>query len=404
MKTYYIEYIVGTIKETKYLEVKNKEEIFSYCQKNNYTLLKYNKINPIIKFLSNIFSKEKTENRKTLNDVDTYKIIKALYIINYAEISTSRRLQYTIKSVHNKKLTPLIYKFYDYIKEGYETSKALRLIGLSDYVVYSVKVGNETGELTEIYKKIMEVLENKLETSKKIRKLLVNPFIYLTLLFGMFHFYMFFYYQQIKEILKYMDKSKFPDITNTFLNWSDYATSSLNHGIIFVLITSVVYWGSIYILIKLVKTIIKFIPGLKNILVYEDYIIFFSLLNVSLSSNTMLFRAIQLATEAIKNYNFKKKLFNASEEIEDGTLFSEITKNKNLFNNDFECESAIANFEETKETKHFEILIQMQKKKLNDTISTLSAFIQPLLLLIVVFFIIILQYAANAPMWTFGEN
>jgi type II secretory pathway component PulF len=287
--------------------------------------------------------------------------------------------------------------------DGMEISEALKLIGLSDYIVQSIKVGSLTGEITEIYKRVMEVLQNKLETKKKIKKLLVSPLISFSLLFGMFQFYMFFYYQQTKEILKYMDQTKFPDITLLFLGWSDYAVSSVMNGILFLSMSLFVF-VSIYVIFKnLIKSVVRYIPGLKNILMYEDYIVFFSLLHVALSSNILLFRAIELSTEALKSYNLKKNLIKAVEEIESGGVqFSEVAIRNKIFNSDFESEAAISNFEETTDTKHFEILIEMQKEKLNDVIGTLSTFIQPILLLVIVICIIVLQYAANAPMWTFG--
>ena len=404
MKTFKIEYIFGNIKESKTITVKNKEELYEYCQKNNYILHKYHEESFIVTFLNNFFNTDKSA-RKILNDFDTFKIIKALYIMNYAQIPTSRRLKYMQQSVKSKKLTPLIIKWNEYMTDGMEVSEALKLIGLSDYVVHSVKVGSQTGEITEIYKKIMEVLQNKLETRKKIKKLLINPMISLSLLFGMFQFYMFFYYQRTKDILKYMDSSKFPEITNLFLGWSDYAVSSFTNGVIFVVVSFGVFFSVFYTLGQIMKSILKYIPGLKNILVYEDYIIFFSLLQVALSSNILLFRSIELSTEALKNYNLKKSLLKAVEEIESGGVqFSEVAIRNKIFNGDFEAEAAISNFEETTDTKHFEILIEMQKEKLNDVMGLLSAFIQPILLLLIVIAIIVLQYAANAPMWSFGES
>jgi len=406
MKTYTIEYINNGKKEKKKIEIKNKEEIIEFCERNGYMLIKAKEENSFIKFFHSLSKKKKNSNNiKILNDKDTYKIIKALYILNYAQIPPSRRLEYMQKTIKSKKLNQLIVYWNEYMTDGMEVSEALKLIGMNDYIVHSVRVGSETGEITAIYKKIMEVLENKLNTKKKIKSLMVHPLISFTLLFAMFQFYIFFYYQQVRNILKYMNKNQFPEITKILLNWSNYATSSFFHGTVFLLSSLFVFIMFFYLGSLLVKKTIIYIPGLKNVLKYEDYIVFFSLLNVALSSNILLFRAIELSSKAVSDKKLKNKLLNAVSEIESGGVsFSKLAINNAIFNKDFESEAAISNFEETTDTKHFEILIEMLQEKLNDVIKVLSSFIQPILVLIIVIVIVILQYAANAPMWTFGKG
>lgn len=404
MKVYVIEYIVGNTKEKRNVEAKNLDELFEFCQRNNYILHSYKEENIFVKIKNKIFSGSK-DIKKTLNDKDSYRIIKALYILNYAQIPPSRRLAYMLQSVKTKRLLPLVRKWDEYMTEGAEVSEALNKIGMSEYIVYSVRVGSISGEVTESYKKIMQVLENKLDTRKKVRSLLTSPMISFTLLYAMFLFYMFFYYQQIQDILKYMDQSKFPTITIKFLAWSNYATSSALHGFLFVVMSATIFLSTIYFSAMLIKKALPYIPGLKNILRYQDYIVFFSLLNIALSSNISIFKSIRLSAEAIGNYKLRLALISSAEKIESGGVsFSEVSTKEKIFNGDFESEAAIANFEETTDTKHFELLISMQQEKLNDVIRGLSAFIQPILMLVIVAAIIVFQYAANAPMWTFGKG
>jgi len=406
MKVYIIEGYIDTTKINRRVEVLNKEGLNEYCIRYGITLKSYKEENIFIKIKNKIFNKNKGNIKKILNDQDSYTIIKALHILTYARIPLNRRLEYLLQSVKTKKLQELIKKWDTIMTQGREVSDALNEIGMSDYIVHSVHVGSNSGQLIESYEKILEVLKNKLDTRKKIKSLLRSPMISFVLLFAMFQFYILYYYQQVQNILKYMDKEKFPKISVIFLNWSDYAHESIFHTILFILMSLSVFVLFFYSLSWIGKKIIRFIPGLRNILKYEDYIIFFSLLHIALSSGSIsLFTSIRQAAEAVKDYKLKLKLISASEKIESGGVsFSTLVKKENIFNNDFESEAAIANFEETTDVLHFKILIEMQQEKLNDVINILSTLIQPLLMLVVVAAIIVFQYAATAPMWTFGSG
>jgi len=243
MKVYIIEGYIDNTKIIRRVEVLNKEGLNEYCMRNNITLRKYKEESFLIKIKNRFFSKNKEEYKKKLNDKDSYTIIKALHILTYAQIPLNRRLEYLLQSVKTKKLQTLVKQWDNIMIEGSEVSEALRAIGFSDYIIHAVHVGSNSGQLLESYEQILKVLKNKLDTRKKIRSLLTSPFVSFFLLFAMFQFYMFFYYQQVKDILKYMDSTKFPDITNVFLSWSDYATSGIFHGIIFVTLTIGVFIG-----------------------------------------------------------------------------------------------------------------------------------------------------------------
>jgi type II secretory pathway component PulF len=387
---------VKTIKH----KANNTTEIYDYCKQNKYIIKKIRQEN---NFISKI--KEQKENvikqsnaKSSFTTEDITEFIGALLLAEDADMNTKERYEYMSEVLEKPKLKFALDRFNDDVINGMEPSDALNKIGMPNYITRSIRVGGETGDLKPIYKKIIEMLETTLETKKKIGKMLMMPKISMGFLYVMFLFFVMFFFTKIKETLGTMiDYNNIPEISKVFF---DLNVTSTENPIMFVSISLFILIAFYKIVYFLISKIIKYMPVLNKIYLYEDMIRFFSLLSVSLSSNIPIVKAIEYSANSIKDKTMQTKLFEIARKIEEGGIsFSEVAKKDKVF--DKVSIIFIRNAEKTNNGSiYYDKLTKIFTEKLNTTIERASTFITPFTYLIIAGFVLLIYYASMSPMWS----
>lgn len=400
MNIYNITVITSDNEEKKIKhKAENTADIYNYCKQNNFVIKKIRQESSLIfKFKDGTDKVFKTSTKKSNFSIkDIHEFISALLLAEDADMNSKERYEYMYEVLDSQKLKFSLERFHDDVINGMEPSDALNKIGMPDYITRSIRVGGETGDLKPIYRKIIEMLDTNMDTKKRIGKMLMMPKISLGFLYGMFLFFVMYFFSKIKETLGTMiDMNSIPDISKLFFDWNDLA----NHNpIMFIGVSLFIVLGFYKITYFGISKIIKYMPVLNKIYLYEDMIRFFSLLSVSLSSNIPIVKAIEYSSNAIKDKTMQSKLLEVARKIEEGGVsFSEVVKKNKIFDN--VSIIFIRNAEKTNNGSiYYDKLTNIFMDKLNTTIDRASAFITPFTYIIIAIFILIIYYASMSPMW-----
>ena len=407
LKIYNIEYILPngvTKKESK--PFNSVEEILDFMKENNFTLKKY-KINYLKTgsyYLLRILLPKK--HRVTLKDKELLVLLKLLKnMARYRQDEAKMQIMFENFGKNDKRyksLKNVLNKLSMALSYGISLDKALEQIGVPKYITKSIKVGNESGKAEEVYNKIIDLINVKIQTQRKISKMLLMPKITIFFLYAYFLLLMFFIVPKTKQLLSSLSpNTKLPEITQTLYDLSEKANA---HPILFVL-------GSMGLLIITYKfiywffaKITRYIPKVKDVFLAEDFTLLSALLSVSLSARIQLHDAISFAAEAVNDPKLKIELFEIADKVGNkGQKFSQALKavgfdKSNYYKKDFY--NLVYSMEETGElNKAFEELTEEFKERLEDSIETATTFINPVVLIVIAGTLITLYGAVNAPLF-----
>lgn len=345
-----------------------------------------------------------------LSDRELIQLLKLLRNMNKYRKHEKKQLQifenYAKNDKRYKNLKKVLEKLASAMTRGIPVYVALDMVGVPKYVTKAIRVGEKTAGNVVVYDKLIEVLETKYETARKIKRLLNYPKIVFFVLYG--YFLMTIYYQipQTRKIMNMLDPSKFPDITKKFYAMSDYAIA---HPIGFFLISLATILVVYKILYFVISRLTRYIPYVRNVYLARDYTLLTALLSVSTAASIMITEAIAMSAEVMSLKKLKEKFLTVATEIaERGVRFSTALKEEGFdkmdsFSRDFY--NMVFAMEDTGELHlGFEDLYKDYKASMEDVIETSKEFLQPVLLFVIVVFVVIIFYAVNAPLNTMGSN
>jgi type II secretory pathway component PulF len=389
------------INEVKYFE--NFTEVEFYCNSKQYFIIssEINWGNTLLNGFYSMFSSDRKKDM--LSDEILLLLLTLLKKAQRSNLSTEERSillrEYVENGTKYKQLKNEIILFNELMISGYQLDKALDSIGVPEYISSSIKVGIESGSIDIIYEKLINLLELKHATKKKVSKILLNPKISIAFLYAYFLFTIFYMIPSSKELTKMMDEKTFPEITKTFNMYSDWANDG--NQIIFVLGTLFTLFVTYNLIFYSISKIIKYLPKLKDIYKSQNYTLIFSLLSVTVTARLSLHNSLYHAAQSLSDYELKQTLIKISNNIEKGKKIGEEFEKSGVF--DFEVISEIKLGERTTELgESFGELSEIYKEKLEETIDTAMAFINPVVLVITAATLLTIYYAVNAPLLTFS--
>jgi type II secretory pathway component PulF len=403
-----VRYISGNIEKTTRM-FQSQEEIEEFLKDNNYILMnkKINWFQTFKLYLLKIImpSKAKIE----LNNKELITLLKILRnIARYRQSETKVQAMFENFAKNDKRyksLSTVLEKLSTAMEMGIQLNKALEQVGVPKYITKAIEVGTESGSQEEVYESLIDLIETKIQTERKINSMLLMPKIIFFFIYAYFLLILFVIVPKTKQIIGMLDPSKFPELSKKLYALSDYA---LNHKIWFVfmsLIIMVVVYKTLYYLFK--KTT-RFIPKVKDVFLAEDYTMLSALLAVSLAARIQLHEAISFGAEVVKDNKLKTKMFIISEAILDkGQQLSQALRDLrfdrgNNFERDFY--NVVYMMEDTAEIESgFKELYKEMKEKLEDIIDGTTKLINPVMLIVIAAIIITLYYGVQAPLLTMGK-
>lgn len=371
----------------------SKEIVVNYPSERYYgeNAVSY-KLNLEKSIKENIFSQR-------LSEKELLELIDVLNQIEENQLSQGDIVE-MLERASTKKLRLLSKSFKKNIKIGKSTVETLKEAKIPRYIIMSLESAQKGGKLGNTYVNIMEILKLRLDTDKKISKILRYPKIVMSFLLVYFFAIIFYIIPSTGELISMMDPSTFPEISKKLYSMSDYAKDNMITFVIMTLIsTLLIYKGLYFIFAKL----LMFVPAIRKIGEYKDISLFFSILASLQESGIMLHSAIKFSSEVISNQKMREDFLKIGRTLQkEGGTFHEQLK-------DLKFEDQVKTFvyygEKTgRQNVYFRNIKNMYSEKMNNQIDIALEFINPVTMIFTVTIMLTLYVGVNAPLFTFGDN
>ncbi len=219
------------------------------------------------------------------------------------------------------------------IENGFNLWNAMERGGqFSKYEIYSVKIGEESGNLIPVLEELWKYFQKKTEQKRKLINAFSYPSLILFTAFIAIYFMLEFIIPMFEDVFKRFDQ-ELPALTQTMINISH----NLN-GILFSLILIIALIIAFVVIFqnknwfrKTSSYLIYNIPVLGKI--YKNVILarFCLSMELLLRSNTPLIEAIRMSRDMISSYYMELVLNEIEKGILEGKLLSQTIENKSIF-------------------------------------------------------------------------
>lgn len=335
---------------------------------------------------------------KRLNDKELYELIDVLNQIEENQLGQGEIVE-MLERASTKRLKALSKNFKINIKIGKSIVETLKEIKVPRYIIMSLESAQKGGKLGNTYINIMEILKLRLDTEKKIAKILRYPKIVMSFLLVYFFAIIYYIIPATAELINMMDPEKFPEISKKLYAMSEYGNS---HEILFTIMTLLATALTYKTLYFMFGKLLMFVPAIRKIGEYKDISLFFSILASLQESGIMLHNGIKFSSEVISNKKMRDDLLKIGKKLqkEGGSFYEHL--------NDFKFEDQVKTFvyygEKTgKSNVYYRNIKNIYSEKMNSQIDIALEFINPVTMIFTVTIMLTLYIGVNAPLFTFGD-
>lgn len=198
----------------------------------------------IISVKPNIFSKEYLfgSTAKTLTSQELALFCKQLSIITKSGISIIKGLIMIKGQTRNVKLIELCENIYTRIQKGCSVSVAFKTSGyrLPLLLINMVEIGELSGNLDDIFKKMSDYYEKEANTKKKIVSSMIYPCILICVCIGVITLFTFYILPELVKVIQDTG-GKLPFITQALLSSSRFVANNLGYIAIGIVALIIVY-------------------------------------------------------------------------------------------------------------------------------------------------------------------
>ncbi|MFT6637649.1 MAG: type IV pilus assembly protein PilC [Flavobacterium sp.] len=365
----------------------------------------------------------KIENDRTLNSDSEFSIQKILETeINlfenkfsnkkkhsfYLELSVLLKAGITLKEalsliIENQK-KPLDRKMFEDIQMGIVNGKSFSTVlhetgKFTEYEFYSLKIGEETGNVAKITQQLSVFFERKMEQKRVVVAALTYPAIILTTALLVIIFMLTYVVPMFQDIFK-QNNIELPWITNAIISLSDLVK---NYGWYFLILLILIIFG-----FNFFKNNINFKRFFQNLIlkipVFGQFIRkvylaqFTQAVSLLTSSKIPILNSIQLVSKMIQFIPLQEDLLVIENEILKGSSLNESMKNCKMFDN--KMISLVKVSEETNQTDFiFQQLNDQYNQEVTQQSKIMSTILEPFIILIVGVIVAVLLVAMYLPMF-----
>jgi len=319
------------------------------------------------------------------------ELAKLLYTIGLY-LKASIPLRTALKLTRNQSENNTIVIFLDYVikeigegKSFYLAIESQKIIKFPNYIKNSIKVAEESGNLSVVLIEMSKFLKEDDKVSSKSTQALIYPSFIVIIAIFLVGFMLTSVVPKMVTIFNSLNQ-KLPLITLIVINIGNF----LKEHFLFLFISFLIFIG---LYIFLYNRVYKFkffihslflnLPVIKNMMISKDLGRFSYLVFVLSNSGITFVNAINLSSKIIENEKIKSIFENALNEVIEGKKLSTSLK-KVGFDFDKSFLEALALAEETSEIENiFKNLSEIYFEENENRINTLLSLIEPLLMIIV---------------------
>lgn len=267
------------------------------------------------------------------------------------------------------------------------------------YEITSIKIGEETGSLVEVFSKMGGFFQKKITQKQNIMNAVTYPIIvFITALFSV-GFMLKFVVPMFADVFK-QNNVELPLLTKKIIQLSEF----FQNNFLFILLAIVLFIiGYIYLLkeerFKMIHdSMMLKIPVLGNLIYKNNTLTLTESLTLLLASNVPLLFSIQLASEMLSFLPLKKSLKNVEEKMIKGESIANVVASDKIFDQKFKSLVKVA--EETNNMHYaFETLAQFYTKELDSLSKRMATILEPIVIVVLGGIVGVILVAMYLPMF-----
>lgn len=336
---------------------------------------------------------------KKLRKIDIIDFFKGLSILLKAGIDLNTSL-WLMKDSMNESFESIIDEIVEELENGNFLSQAIEKQEkiYSNLSYFFIKIGENSGRLSQNMEYLSEILEYKRDISSKIKSTLTYPLI---VLFATIFLFLFMAMYLIPSFLKVFDYGdQIPVLTKILYSIGLFLRA--NYRLLLIVSSGLILSFSYKLRDETFKRVCKnkvlSLPFIK--FVYEDFIYSFYLkaLGIMLESGENLLNSLEIASSIFEATYAVEKFKNVEKHIVNGSSFSLSLDMEDLF-----PRQVIGIIKVGEESGRLEMVLKnisdIYRKRGEDRLERYSKLLEPALLIIITVFIGLLSVSLLLPMF-----
>ncbi len=344
--------------------------------------------------------------QKKANIENLVSAIRQLAVMTNAGIS----IHDSIKEVRKSTVDPQLKEIFNQIDEDLNSGKSLTeamakyQYQLGDVTIAMVELGEATGNISESFSKLAQILEEMMENSKKLKSALRYPLTVIVAIAIAFTILMVYVVPKFKEIFERLG-ANLPTPTKILL----FCESAINNYGLYIFLTIVLviiyhkymYKNSDDYKAQTDKFFLK-IYLIGDLIFYASMSRFMLIFTELVRAGIPIADALDTSVLTIDNEEIKEKLAIVKTQVERGSNLTDAFKDTELF------EGMLIQMIRAGEAggaldAMLEKVSDYYKEKFNNIIDNLSSYIEPILIGFIAGMVLMLALGIFMPMWDMAQ-
>tara|TARA_B100001063_G_scaffold198410_1_gene190861 strand:+ start:3013 stop:4164 length:1152 start_codon:yes stop_codon:yes gene_type:complete len=342
---------------------------------------------------------------KKLNDKSKYRFYSEMSLLVEAGIDIRMALELTFQGEKKKANKKILQDVFDRIIKGDTFSMAIKQTDkFSDYEYYSLKIGEESGNIKLIFKDLADFFQGRMEFKRKLISSFSYPVIVLSTAVVAVFFMLNFIVPIFEDAFKRFG-GELPQLTQLVLNFSNFTQS---YGLLLlIIITSIIgvlYFQRNRIWFRDVSSrILLKIPIIGDI-AQKTYLARFShSMSLLTGVKNPLVSSIALVRKMIRFYPLEEGLKVVESDILHGSLFHEALSKHSIFPSRMISLIKVAE-EVNKLDEVFKQINKQYSAETENSTKTISSLLEPFLIIFIGLFVGVILIAMYLPLFEIGSS
>ncbi len=326
-----------------------------------------------------------------------------ILLLSGVDIRTALEIIYEEQTSAND--AELFQSLHDELINGLSLSECmLKTKQFSAYEYYSIRIGEESGQLSKVLKELGVFYDRKVKQRRQITGALTYPLLVLLTALGAVFFMLRVVVPMFQEVFKRF-KGELPPLTKFVMNLSDHF--SFYFVIFFVTLSAFVI--STYLFRKedwyraLKSRAVLGIPYMGKVF-HKIYLArFCQAMALLTGAQTPLVKALQLTRDMIQFYPFEKALIKIEDDILHGKLLNQSMAQFRIFDRRVVSLTRVAEEVNQLDTL-FSRLNEQYTEELEHELSVFGNILEPFLIVIVGLLVAVIVISMYLPLFQLGTN
>jgi type II secretory pathway component PulF len=330
-----------------------------------------------------------------------------LFTMLESGIALDHAIKTCAEQTTNQKLTNILNDIYDRIQKGQTLHSSLALYQkyFSNFYVNLIRVGETSGKLDDVLEHLLEQQERDYDMRSKALGAMYYPAIIVSALIVMVISMILFVIPKITDVLTQY-KVDLPLTTKVLVGLSNFL---IHYGIFLIPVIIGLYF-LFRMMIKKPKgkwrwdSFFLSVPRFNRLIMEFNLARFSRAMSALLKSGVPINTAMELAASVSNNSHYQKAVRDGIQFIQKGVPLAEVLKGHPKLYPPL-TSRMIELGEKTGKLDHMlDRLAQFYEKSVENSITNLSALIEPLLMIVIGFMVAFTAVSVLTPIWKFSET